>query len=47
MNNEEAIKFYQKHGFTVQETVPGYYGRKVDPPDAVILSKSLAQQPQE
>jgi hypothetical protein len=46
VNNEDAIRFYQKHGFAVQETVPGYYGRKVDSPDAVILSQSLAQ-PQE
>ncbi|KAG2483692.1 hypothetical protein HYH03_017492 [Edaphochlamys debaryana] len=41
VDNEEAIRFYQRHGFTAGETVKDYY-KKLTPPDALILSKKLA-----
>jgi len=40
LGNDEAIAFYKKFGFEVQETIPGYY-KKLDPPDAVLLVKRL------
>lgn len=40
VNNEEAIKFYTRHGFQVGDTIAGYY-KRLDPPDAVLLSKAL------
>lgn len=39
-NNEEAIAFYSKFGFQVKETIKDYY-RRLQPPDAVLLSKVL------
>lgn len=36
VSNEGAIRFYQRHGFEVVETVAGYY-KRLDPPDAVLL----------
>ena len=39
-NNEDAINFYKKQGFGIKETIKGYY-RKISPPDAVVLSKTL------
>jgi len=39
-SNDDAIAFYQKYGFEVIETIKDYY-RRIDPPDAVVLSKPL------
>lgn len=39
-SNDEAIAFYQKYGFQVTETIKNYY-KRIDPPDAVLLQKSL------
>ena len=39
-NNDDAINFYKKQGFGIKETIKGYY-RKISPPDAVVLSKTL------
>lgn len=39
-SNAEAIRFYQRFGFEVGETIPGYY-KRLDPPDAVLLRKRL------
>jgi ribosomal protein S18 acetylase RimI-like enzyme len=39
-NNEEAIRFYQRFGFELGETIAGYY-KRLDPPDAVLLTKDL------
>ena len=39
-NNELALKFYEKGGFTVTETVPGYY-KNIEPTDAHVLEKEL------
>ncbi|KAI3436413.1 hypothetical protein D9Q98_005830 [Chlorella vulgaris] len=39
-NNEEAIRFYQRFGFELGETITGYY-KRLDPPDAVLLTKDL------
>jgi ribosomal protein S18 acetylase RimI-like enzyme len=40
VNNQEAIDFYQKFGFAVGEVMKDYY-KKIEPPDAVVLSKKL------
>ncbi|KAJ3090688.1 N-alpha-acetyltransferase 50 [Quaeritorhiza haematococci] len=43
-SNEEALRFYQKRGFTIQETVRDYYTEhpKLEPPlDAHVLVKTL------
>ena len=41
-SNDEAIRFYAKFGFSIAETVPGYYQKyRLQPPDAHILSKRL------
>ncbi|GFR41883.1 hypothetical protein Agub_g2392 [Astrephomene gubernaculifera] len=40
VDNEEAIRFYQRHGFQAGETVKDYY-KKLSTPDALILSKKL------
>ena len=40
MNNQEAIDFYQKFGFSVGEVMKDYY-KKIEPADAVLLSKKL------
>ncbi|KAJ3296412.1 N-alpha-acetyltransferase 50 [Borealophlyctis nickersoniae] len=40
--NTEALEFYKKHGFTVRETVKGYYKENdIVPPDALVLVKEL------
>jgi len=41
-SNEEAIRFYQRAGFELAETLPGYYRKnRLRPPDAYILRKRL------
>ena len=40
VNNEAAIKFYTSHGFEVGDTIAGYY-KRLDPPDAVLLRRTL------
>ena len=40
VNNQDAIRFYTRHGFQVMETCEGYYPR-LDPSDAVRLEKQL------
>ena len=39
-NNEEAIRFYTKFGFVPEEVVKDYY-KRLNPPDAVILRRTL------
>lgn len=39
-NNEGAIRFYDKHGFSIKEMIPNYY-KRIDPPDCYILEKTL------
>jgi ribosomal protein S18 acetylase RimI-like enzyme len=39
-SNDEAIRFYQRFGFEVGDTIPGYY-KRLNPPDAVLLRKRL------
>ncbi|PNW86932.1 hypothetical protein CHLRE_02g101850v5 [Chlamydomonas reinhardtii] len=41
VDNEDAIRFYQRHGFEKGEVVKDYY-KKLSPPDAVVMSKKLA-----
>lgn len=41
VNNEEALRFYEKFRFEVRETIRNYY-RRIDPPDCHLLSKDLA-----
>lgn len=40
VNNDSAISFYQKFGFSVVETKPAYY-KRIEPADAHVLQKSL------
>ena len=40
VSNEDAIRFYQQHGFVILETVKNYY-IKVKPRDAVLLEKKM------
>lgn len=40
VNNQDAIEFYQKFGFKILETRKNYY-KRIEPPDAHVLSKSL------
>jgi len=39
VGNQEAIDFYERFGFSVGDLVKDYY-KRIDPPDAVVLSKS-------
>lgn len=39
-SNEAAIRFYQRFGFEVADTIRGYY-KRLDPPDAALLRKLL------
>ena len=40
VNNQDAIEFYKKFGFEIVETRKNYY-KRIEPPDAYVLSKSL------
>jgi len=40
INNDKAIKFYQKFGFTVTDTIKDYY-KKIEPADCHVLTKIL------
>lgn len=40
VNNDDAVRFYKKFGFEVGETVLNYY-KRIDPPDAFLLTKKL------
>lgn len=42
-NNEEAIRFYKQFGFVLGEVVANYY-KRLNPPDAVILRRTLGPQ---
>ncbi|CAD7924957.1 unnamed protein product [Amoebophrya sp. A120] len=39
-SNDVALKFYQKHGFEIQKTVPNYY-QKIEPTSAHFLTLNL------
>jgi N-alpha-acetyltransferase 50 len=39
-NNEDAIRFYEKHGFVKTELVQDYY-KRLQPRDAWILKRNL------
>lgn len=38
--NDDARRFYERHGFAVAETLPNYY-RGISPPDCYVLRKVL------
>ena len=40
VNNQDAIEFYKKFGFEIVETRKNYY-KRIEPPDAHVLSKNL------
>ena len=40
MNNEGAIKFYEKFGFEIVEEKKNYY-KRIEPADAYVLQKSF------
>ncbi len=41
--NDDGIKFYEKHGFTITEKLPGYY-KTLNPPDGIVLSYDVKPQ---
>lgn len=40
--NEVAVKFYLKHGYTIQSTITSYY-TAIDNPDAHLISKPVVR----
>ncbi|GFO29925.1 N-alpha-acetyltransferase 50 [Plakobranchus ocellatus] len=42
VSNEGAIKFYEKHGFTIAEEKKNYY-KRIEPADAYLLQKSFKE----
>merc|ERR1712179_224106 len=40
VNNEGAIKFYEKHGFEIVEEKKNYY-KRIEPADAYVLQKTF------
>lgn len=42
INNESAIKFYEKHGFKIVEKKENYY-KRIEPADAYVLQKDLRE----
>lgn len=40
MNNESAIKFYEKFGFEIVEQKANYY-KRIEPADAFVLQKTF------
>lgn len=42
VNNEGAIKFYEKHGFEIVEEKKNYY-KRIEPADAYVLQKTFRQ----
>ena len=40
--NLSAVKFYEKHGFSITETLKDYY-TDISPPDCYIMSRTLTE----
>ncbi len=40
INNDEAIAFYERSGFSIVGEKKDYY-KRIDPPDAYVLQKNL------
>ena len=40
INNDTAIKFYEKFGFKIEEKKDNYY-KRIEPADAFVLQKDL------
>jgi [ribosomal protein S18]-alanine N-acetyltransferase len=40
VDNESALRFYKKHGYSVLQTLPGYYLGRID---ALLLGKAFPQ----
>lgn len=40
-NNDEALKFYEKFGFSIVNTIKDYY-KRIEPRDCYVLQKALA-----
>ncbi|CAM9444772.1 unnamed protein product [Sphacelaria rigidula] len=45
-SNHEAVKFYEAHGFNVEETIENYYMR-IEPPDCYVLRRRICEQKDE
>ena len=45
VNNEGAIKFYEKHGFEIVEEKKNYY-KRIEPADAYVLQKTFREKSQ-
>lgn len=44
VNNEGAIKFYEKFGFKIEERKQNYY-KRIEPADAYVLQKTFKEAP--
>lgn len=44
VNNEGAIKFYEKFGFEIVEEKQNYY-KRIEPADAFVLQKTFRSAP--
>ena len=42
VNNDSAIKFYEKFGFEIAEEKKNYY-KRIEPADAYVLQKSFRE----
>ena len=42
--NEDALRFYERLGFTIKETLQNYYRNRVEPPHAHVLHMMLRQE---
>ena len=40
VSNDEALKFYQRHGFVVSGTIENYY-KRVEPPHCYVLRRDM------
>ena len=40
-SNDEALRFYQRFGFTITGTIENYY-KRITPPDCYVVSKTIS-----
>ena len=42
VSNDDALKFYQRHGFAVTGTIENYY-KRVEPPHCYVLRRETRE----
>ena len=40
INNDDAVKFYEKHGFSILQKVDNFY-KRLDPPHCFVLARTI------